>query len=751
MSRFKIATRRWFGAGNTHSKILITIVVLVCLTELVTSIALYAVFENIMQYEIFVSESDNLTQASYSAEVLFNNAKAAARQIYYDREISTLRLYQDLDPNVISNELMNLNSYKVLTDFISSIYIYNAKAAVIYTTSAPNHQNFESVSEFFDQDIVSYIKNYNQYPCLVPISRKILQWSSGSESAFSNAYTFIFYENPGKNHAVESAVVLNVDESWMRKTVNQLTSRDPQDTLIIDSRGQTVINSVKYPMLTDLSGQEFIKKALQDGDRSGYFIGDADGVESLVIHVPYKPLGWTYVRTIPYGLVMQKVDQTRRTTVCITLGTLIVALILAFLQTGKISKPIDSAMIRLRTLENEKKNAYISQRQERLRDILAGRLEMDSEAGISCLEEYGIRMRPGREFMLLLFVIDGYARFCNNNSMKDRALLKFGVMNNAAEVFGPLYALDVADATGNGVLVILSRGEGEPPFDREDAGRMARAVQQRSESLGLSLSCFIGPPAEFHTALPREFNAISYASSYKLFHGPRCVVFTDSIPDDSAEYAYPMKKEKAMLEALISGNAEEAGRILDDILADASTATFTFFNLTVNRLVFSILGALMETGRDSRFHVNINHLVSDIGEMETVGEINRAFHEIFREIEASEDEKKRHKYDKITEGIMDLIGNKYADPNISIQFIAESIHFSPSYVSRLFRQATGKSIVDYINEYRIRRAQELLTTTTLNINEIVRQIGFTNTQYFHKVFKRTFGITPNDMRRQKQD
>jgi two-component system response regulator YesN len=504
MSRLKGIAKRWVRAGNTHSRILLTIVVLVCLTELITSIALYAVFENIMQYEIFVSESDNLTQASYSAEVLFNNAKAAARQIYYDREISTLRLYQDLDPDVISNELMNLNSYKVLTDFISSIYIYNAKASVIYTTSAPNHQNFESASEFFDKDIVNYIKNFHQYPCLVPISRKILQWSSGSESAFSNVYTFVFYESPGKNHAVSSAVVLNVDESWMRKTVNQLSSRDPQDTLIIDGRGQTIINSAKYPMLTDLSGREFIKKALQDGDKPGYFIGDADGVESLVIHVPYKPLGWTYVRTIPYGLVMQKVDQTRRATVCITLGTLAVTLFLAFLQTGKISRPIDNAMTRLRALENEKKNAYVSQRQVRLSDLLTGRLEMDTEAGISCLEEYGIQMRPGREFMLLLFVIDGYARFCSNNSMKDRALLKFGVMNNASEIFGSAYASDVADATDSGVLVILSRGEEEPPFGREDVGQMARAVQQRSESLGLSLSCFVGPRRSSTQPCPRN-------------------------------------------------------------------------------------------------------------------------------------------------------------------------------------------------------------------------------------------------------
>lgn len=749
MARPKSIVRRWLGAGNTHSRILLTIIVLVCLTELITSIALYAIFEKIMQYEIYVSESDNLTQASYSAEVLFDNAKAAAKQIYYDRDISALRLYQNLTPDVISNELSNLESYKFLTDFISSIYIYNGKASAIYTTSAPNHQSFDSISSFFDKDIAYYIENYNQYPCLVPISRKILQWSSGSESAYSNVYTFIIFENPGKNHAIDSAVVLNVDEAWMKRTVNQLSSQATQDTLIINSHGQMIIDSAKYPILTDLSGQEFIKEITDGNSDAGYFISDVDGVRSLVIHVPYRPLGWTYVRTIPYGVVMQRVDEARRTTVVITLGILAIALAFAFLQTRKISRPIDSALDRLKTLENEKKNTYISHRQECLRDILAGKQDMDSEAGLKSLEEYGIHMRPGREFMLVLFVIDDFARFCSNNNIKDRALLKFGIMSVVSEVFAPPCEADVSDATGNGILAILSRGNGDALFNREAVGRLAREAQQRSEALGLSLSCFIGPAAEFHESLPQEFIAICYASKYKLFYGYKCVVFTDSIPAENMEYAYPIKKEKAMLEELISGNSEEAGRIFDDILSEASRATFTYFNLAVNRLIFSIIGSLTETGRYSRLHLNINNLVNEITGMETIEEIRQAFHETFREIESTEDERKRQKYDKITERIVELIRMNYADQNMSVQFLADRVNFTPSYMSQLFRQTTGKSIVDFINEIRIEKGKELLTTTNLNINEIVRQIGFTNTQYFHKVFKKTYGITPNDMRWQK--
>jgi two-component system, response regulator YesN len=235
-----------------------------------------------------------------------------------------------------------------------------------------------------------------------------------------------------------------------------------------------------------------------------------------------------------------------------------------------------------------------------------------------------------------------------------------------------------------------------------------------------------------------------------MFHCRQCIVFSDSLPEANADYAYPLKKEKAMLEFLIAGSSAEAGKILDEILDEAGAASFTFFNLTVNRLIFSILSALAETGREPGLHINVNILANEINGMETVDEIRNAFLELFQATEDRDNDRKRQKYDRIIENIVETINQKYSDPNLSLQFIADSISFTPAYTSRIFRQSTGKSIVDYINETRIQKASELLVSTNLNVNAIVERTGFTNAQYFHKVFKKTFGITPNDMRRQKR-
>lgn len=72
---------------------------------------------------------------------------------------------------------------------------------------------------------------------------------------------------------------------------------------------------------------------------------------------------------------------------------------------------------------------------------------------------------------------------------------------------------------------------------------------------------------------------------------------------------------------------------------------------------------------------------------------------------------------------------------------------SPSYVGRLYKQHTMKTIVDVIQTVRLERAMALLGQTHLAISDIAERTGFTNTSYFHRTFKKHFGLTPTDYRK----
>lgn len=80
--------------------------------------------------------------------------------------------------------------------------------------------------------------------------------------------------------------------------------------------------------------------------------------------------------------------------------------------------------------------------------------------------------------------------------------------------------------------------------------------------------------------------------------------------------------------------------------------------------------------------------------------------------------------------------------NITIQDLTEHAHVSRSECFRSFHRYTGKKPMEYINEYRLIQAANLLKETNLSISEIGISCGFCSSSYFGKQFKEKYGVTP---------
>jgi two-component system, response regulator YesN len=94
------------------------------------------------------------------------------------------------------------------------------------------------------------------------------------------------------------------------------------------------------------------------------------------------------------------------------------------------------------------------------------------------------------------------------------------------------------------------------------------------------------------------------------------------------------------------------------------------------------------------------------------------------------------------------IDANYADPDISLSQVAAQVLFSPTYFSLMFARVVGETFIEYLTMVRIRRAMELLRTTSLTSSEIAYQIGYHNPRYFYSVFRKVAGLPPNEFRRQ---
>lgn len=90
----------------------------------------------------------------------------------------------------------------------------------------------------------------------------------------------------------------------------------------------------------------------------------------------------------------------------------------------------------------------------------------------------------------------------------------------------------------------------------------------------------------------------------------------------------------------------------------------------------------------------------------------------------------------------------YAE-DITLEDAAESMNISPFYFSRQVKTATGKTFLEYLTGYRMEKAKKRLLSTELSVSDIGRAVGYPDSNYFTKVFKRAFGCTPTAYRQEQ--
>jgi AraC-like DNA-binding protein/mannose-6-phosphate isomerase-like protein (cupin superfamily) len=96
---------------------------------------------------------------------------------------------------------------------------------------------------------------------------------------------------------------------------------------------------------------------------------------------------------------------------------------------------------------------------------------------------------------------------------------------------------------------------------------------------------------------------------------------------------------------------------------------------------------------------------------------------------------------KVKEKILKYIRDRHKD--INLNEMADYFNFHPSYLSSLIKKEFGKNMKDLLLKVRMTEASKLLKNTDMTVENIVNEVGYTNYSHFYKMFKKTYGMTPN--------
>ncbi|MGO4545815.1 response regulator [Paenibacillus sp. 2TAB23] len=93
--------------------------------------------------------------------------------------------------------------------------------------------------------------------------------------------------------------------------------------------------------------------------------------------------------------------------------------------------------------------------------------------------------------------------------------------------------------------------------------------------------------------------------------------------------------------------------------------------------------------------------------------------------------------------LLGYVHENYAQA-LSLKSLSQQYNIHPVYLGHLFQKETNETFTEYINKYRIGKAKEMLKETQLKVQEIALQVGYWETGYFYKQFKKYVGISPTD-------
>lgn len=730
--------------GKLYVRLLLGITLSIVLVLLISSSMYYIAYTGILQQKTYESDLGNLSQTGQAVAKTTESAQSVAFQIYRNSAIAKILYYRNPSAFDTQAAMIDLGNYLATMPYIQSIYVINPVEDRYYISAQSGQNGIVSGSEIQDASVIDILNNYQDYKPFTPIPRVIK--STGSNPEDMPVYTYLLYDAIGYNQKINSAVIVNISAEWINRELESATSGAGGRTLLVDDRGSVL--SVKTLTEMQLSDEE---QALIRGEiakqSSGYTIAGFGGVKSLISHTPSAQYDWHYVRISPYGEIVKEMKSVRVKTIAIASSVLVAGLLLAWLLSRYLYAPINKIESRMEDLESERRNSSYTLRQNVLHKLIQIQ-EFDPQVQLDKLQRAGISFDFTLPYRLVYLRIDQFERLKRQNP-KDLLTYKFAIMNIASEICSTHYRVDSIELEDDSLLMLLN-AVNLPAAESEHLPAMLREVQAAClEYIHIGVSAAVTPVTDNPLLLHTMYKQAKEASLHRFFLGRGAVIETDSLPlEEATAYSFPVGKEKRLVDAIVAGKTDDAKALFAEIVSESAAYPIGVVHSAATHMTVALGNMLKEIERNGSLQLGLQGelAVPKIEGFETADEMTAAYYSFFDLVKSRLVEKRSGKQEDLIRKIIHIIETRFTDPNLSLNFVADELGMSSYHISRVFRQQTLTTIVDMINNVRMEKAKELLTASDSSVADIAERTGYTSSSYFHRMFKKMYGVTPSEFR-----
>ncbi|MFK7693280.1 helix-turn-helix domain-containing protein [Paenibacillus sp. HJGM_3] len=301
--------------------------------------------------------------------------------------------------------------------------------------------------------------------------------------------------------------------------------------------------------------------------------------------------------------------------------------------------------------------------------------------------------------------------------------------------------------------IVVFAYDGDPATLAEWLDAIRHRLHDRGQT---TVTIGVGNPYTELAQIGKSYIEASTAVDFKLIRGNNQTIYFGEVmgAGASAATAATMPQLADELERLKHfvqyGNIEkvnQAIRHIADIIKRSGT-TLVVARCLCYDVINTLLRTLQEMDPDGWRSESLFPNVVSLLQFETVEQLSETLADASSQwFELMQRQDQRKQADSLLDTMLVYIGHHYQEPTFSVQNLADYLSMSPSYVSRYFKERTGRTLTDHLHEIRIGQAKRMLESNDISVKDIVQSIGYYDASSFIRKFKKEVGLTPGEYRK----
>ncbi len=553
-----------------------------------------------------------------------------------------------------------------------------------------------------------------------------------------------------------------------KRAINELIDQENDRFFTIyDGSDQLLYNNT-----SDSLEDELHQQVTGLNEKEGYFKDD-QGDTYIYSRSDYNQ--WLYVSKLSRSKVRDSVTSLAIGLIVIIFLLLITFILVTYFVASSASKPmrkirdvlsvqgkatgrqaeIDQILTGIDTIieENTDLSMQLNQQKPELENLFQLNLfrgRITKEASQEKLEQLGYQVAKNERFAVMLIEIDDLG----GRDLKTQDIFLLAIENLVSEIvpserrFAPIILNQYTQAT----ILRLTPVMGHKQIIKycEEIREAAKKYLKIKISFGIS---------DIYKELSQSKLAVDNgkeALHYRLNLGEESLVFFDEILsqiDEQAIIKYPVEAEQVLLDAMRSDTQEavqESFNAVFEQIIHENRNPITIEN-AILRLINSIIQLGQLLGADYEILQNSRNIYGEILNNDNLRDIERLLLNdlilpIVGTIQHATDREMKNLSDK-----MIVLVHKQYDEDISLESIADQLHYNSNYLSSVFKKEMDQNFVDYLQNYRLTKAKEWLVDSQMTVKEISERLQYNNPQNFIRFFKKKENMTPGEYRKQHKN